>query len=412
MSNIADSLRAIAKERRNRRGLCIAWVLLALSLGSLTHAASPSDPLATSVLYLKEVVPRPPSLSSRQPPPENNGLAGAKLGIADNNTTGKFLHHKYNLKAVNVGDSSEAVAAAREWVAKGYGLILADMPTDSLRQLVATLDLPRDALIFNVSDPADSWRISQCTPGLLHTSPSRAMLQDALAQFLVSRRWTKWFILQGQREADRALADAMTRSAKRFGAKIVQRKTWSFDTDLRRTAQRELPLFTQGRDYDVVLVADEIGDVGEFVPYNTYLPRPVAGTAGLTPTAWSPVIEQWGALQLHSRFERLHNRPMTPEDYAAWIAVRAIGEAVTRTGERPSDALYRFMLSPRFELAVFKGRSGSFRAYNGQFRQPIALVHPKALVSQAPIEGFLHPQTELDTLGYDKPEVSCAFGAP
>ena len=62
----------------------------------------------------------------------------------------------------------------------------------------------------------------------------------------------------------------------------------------------------------------------------------------------------------------------------------------------------------------FKGRGLSFRAWNGQLRQPIAVVNSRALVTLAPVEGFLHQRNEMDTLGLDEPESACtAFkGAP
>ena len=56
-------------------------------------------------------------------------------------------------------------------------------------------------------------------------------------------------------------------------------------------------------DHDVILIADEREDFGRYVLYNTWKPRPVAGSEGLTPRAWSPVVEQWGAAQLQSRFQ-------------------------------------------------------------------------------------------------------------
>ena len=41
-------------------------------------------------------------------------------------------------------------------------------------------------------------------------------------------------------------------------------------------------MFTQDlRDHDVLLVADEVGDFGRYVLYNTWQPRPVAGSEGL-----------------------------------------------------------------------------------------------------------------------------------
>jgi len=161
----------------------------------------------------------------------------------------------------------------------------------------------------------------------------------------------------------------------------------------------------------MLLVADEIHDFGRYLNYNTWEPRPVGGSEGLTPVAWSPVVEQWGAQQLQSRFRDAAGRGMRPVDYSAWAALRAIGEAVTRTGSNDPKILRSYLLGPEFTLAGFKGRALSFRAWNGQLRQPIPLVDARAVVATAPLEGFLHPITELDTLGGDRPESTCtAFG--
>jgi ABC transporter substrate binding protein (PQQ-dependent alcohol dehydrogenase system) len=133
----------------------------------------------------------------------------------------------------------------------------------------------------------------------------------------------------------------------------------------------------------------------------------VAGSEGLSAVTWSPVIEQWGAAQLQSRFEETAGRGMQPQDYAAWAAVRALGEAVTRTNSGDPGVLRDYLLSEDFELAGFKGRPLTFRDWNGQLRQPIAIAHPRALVAQAPLEGFLHQTNELDSLGLDRPESLC-----
>ena len=233
------------------------------------------------------------------------------------------------------------------------------------------------------------------------------MLADSLAQWLKVRRLDDWLLLKGQRPADEAFASAMKRSAKRFGMNIVEEKAYTFDTDLRRSAQTEMPPFTRSDDYDVVVVADESGDFGEYVPYNTWLPRPVVGTQGLTPVAWHRVVESWGAAQLQNRFDEQAGRWMNSEDYAAWAAVRAIGEAVTKGASPGPKAMQQLLLSDDFELAAYRGRPLTFRSWNRQLRQPIPLVHPRALVSQSPQEGFLHQVNELDTLGFDAPESQC-----
>lgn len=388
---------------------CAAFAARITVLLAFTASAQ-AEPLDIGLLYLSQPVARPPALSSRWTPPEDLGFAGSQLGIEDSNTTGRFLKQQYSITQATVNSAAEAAEAVRSWNHQGGIAVILDAPEETIAELTTAPDLAAASIFFNATNPADALRSTACTSGLLHTAPSRAMLTDALAQFLLARRWREWFVISGERAEDKAYVDAVKRAAKRFGGKIVEEKTWTFDTDLRRTAQQELPVFTQKSDYDVVIVADELGDVGEFVPYNTWLPRPVAGTQGLTPVGWSPVVEQWGALQLQNRFRDLNGRDMEADDYGAWLAVRAYAEAVTRVGQLDRAALYAYLISDQFELGVFKGRSASFRPWNGQLRQPIPLVQPRAVVSQSPQTGFLHPRTELDTLGYDAPEVTCQFG--
>jgi ABC transporter substrate binding protein (PQQ-dependent alcohol dehydrogenase system) len=88
--------------------------------------------------------------------------------------------------------------------------------------------------------------------------------------------------------------------------------------------------------------------------------------------------------------------------------MRSLGEAVTRTNAATAQALREYMLSDAFELAGFKGRALSFRSWNGQMRQPVLLVTDRAVIANAPLGGFLHQRTELDTLGLDRPESDCA----
>jgi hypothetical protein len=40
-------------------------------------------------------------------------------------------------------------------------------------------------------------------------------------------------------------------------------------------------------------------------------------------------------------------------------------------------------------------------------RQPVLLAESRTLVSVSPQEGFLHEHSELDTLGYDRPDTQC-----
>jgi ABC transporter substrate binding protein (PQQ-dependent alcohol dehydrogenase system) len=371
-----------------------------------------AQPVEIEISFVRQLVERPAVLSNLDPIPKDEGLAGAILGNMDNAGTGKFLGHNYSLSVFDLDGTGRLTPVSGPLDQPG-DLILIDAPAAAILDFV---DRPENTtrLIVNVRSAEVALRDGSCRANLLHTIPSYAMRTDALAQFLVLRRWDDLVMIQGRRPVDRAFADAIRASAHKFGLKIKQTKDWITDADLRRTASRELPLFTQDLPrHDILIVADETDDFARYLPFNTWLPRPIAGSEGIVPVAWSPVVESWGAAQLQVRFTDSAGRPMRPVDYAAWAAMRAIGEAVIRNNSTDAGTLQAYMLSPAFELAGFKGRKLSFRHWNGQMRQPIPLVQPRAVVANAPLPGFLHQRTELDTLGLDAPESACgAFQTP
>lgn len=394
-----------------RLGSLAGAALVALSFpvasSPFAPAALAQDRMDVAIAYLERVRERPPTLSNLDPVPADEGLAGARLAVEDNATTGRFLGQDYRLIERVVEADGDWTAAAREVLA-GTPLVVVNAPADDLLVL-ADLAEAKGAVLLNAGAPDDALRGEGCRANVLHALPSRAMLADALAQFAGSKRWGDWALIVGPREGDGALAAALERSAAKFGLRLRDRLDWTFDADLRRSASAEVPLFTQDlRDHDVLVVADEANDFARYVLYNTWLPRPVAGSDGLVPAAWHAAVEQHGAAQLQSRFEALAGRDMRAVDYAAWVAARALGEAVTRTGSADPATLRDYMLGEAFELGGFKGRPLSFRPWNGQLRQPIPLAHEGAVVALAPLEGFLHPVNEMDTLGLDAPEAGCA----
>lgn len=356
--------------------------------------------------YLHVEVALPPTLSNLDPVPEDIGLAGALTGLKDNQTTGRFLDQKYELAETYVPEGDDPIAMAKELLSASPYLILSAPAT--VQTAIADLPEAQGALIFNTSAGDLSLRDADCRANLFHTLPSDAMRTDALAQVFVQKRWTDLVMITGTHPQDVTYARSMRRSLTKFGLALSGEKEWAFDADMRRNAAQEVPLFTQDfGDYDAMILADELHDFGRYVLYNTWEARPVTGSEGLSAVTWSPVIEQWGAAQLQSRFEKAHDRQMTSQDYAAWAAMRTLGEAVTRTNTVDPTTLRDYILSDAFELAGFKGRPLTYRTWNGQLRQPIAIVHPRALVAQAPLDGFLHQVNELDSLGLDQPESTC-----
>jgi ABC transporter substrate binding protein (PQQ-dependent alcohol dehydrogenase system) len=383
-------------------GLAPACVAALLSL-----AAGPSVAgIVIPMTYLRQEVAVPPVLSNLDPIPADRGIAGAKVALSDTRTTGRFMGHDYQLAIVSVEPGGDLAGAAQAALAVSPILFL-DAPA---ADLLTVADLPEasDALLFNVASGERRLRDADCRSNLLHTIPEDAMRTDALMQVLNARRWTRTVMIVGPKPQDHAFADSLRASAAKFGVEIRAEKDWTFDTDLRRAAGQEIPLFTQDfPDHDVLLIADATDDFARYVQDNTWLPRPVAGSDGLRGEGWTPVLEQWGAVQLQDRFEKAAGREMTASDYAAWTAVRTIGEAVTRTNSTDSEILRAYIFSDAFALDGFKGRSLSYRVWDGQLRQPIAVANARALVALAPLDGYLHQTNEMDTLGLDRPESAC-----
>lgn len=371
-----------------------------------TALPSAAQDITVNIAYVRQLIERPAVLSNLDPIPADEGIAGADVGQSDNAGTGKFLGHHYSLSQFELAPDGQIthVSGDQDQLPE---LILIDAPAAAI---LAFADRPKNAnrLILNVRSGDVALRDGNCRRNVLHSIPSDAMRADALSQFLVLRRWNDLAMIQGRHPADMAFGDAIRASVRKFGMKIAETKDWLIDADIRRSASGEVALFTQDLPrHDVLIVADETDDFARYLPYNTWLPRPVAGSEGIVPTGWSPVVESWGAVQLQQRFVESANRPMRAIDFAAWAAMRTIGEAVTRTNSSDAQVLRDYILSPDFELAGFKGRKLSFRNWNGQMRQVIHLVQPRAVVANAPLPGFLHPHSELDTLGIDAPESSC-----
>jgi ABC transporter substrate binding protein (PQQ-dependent alcohol dehydrogenase system) len=351
-------------------------------------------------------------LSLVEQPAENDGIAGARLAVQDNNTTGKFTNQHFTLAEMRLKKGEDVVKAATMLTEKN-AFIVADLPADELLKVADALH-DSGKILLNAAATDDRLREEDCRANVIHVAPTRSMLADALAQYLVWKQWKRWFLVSGSHDADKLYADALRHAATRFGAKVVEERTFEDNGGARRTdsgvtlIQRQIPVFTQQAPaYDVLVAADESEVFASYLPYRTWDPRPVAGSAGLVPESWDPAHDQWGAIQLQNRFMKMASRRMTSLDMQAWTAVRMVGEAASRTNSADPKALSDFMKGPDFSIAAFKGKPLTIRDWDLQLRQPILLGDGRMVVSVSPQEGFLHQVSELDTLGVDRPETKC-----
>ncbi|WP_374301263.1 ABC transporter substrate-binding protein [Paracoccus sp. (in: a-proteobacteria)] len=354
-----------------------------------------------------------PPISRLDLPPEDLGFAGARLATQDNDTTGRFMGQDF--ETVEITATPETAAAEMDKILEGgtqFVVVLADDATT----LALADQVGERAMLLNARARGDALRGADCRANTIHVAPSHAMLADALAQFLMWKNWPEWLLVKGSHPEDENLAAAWRRAAAKFGATIVEERVFEDTGGARATdsghvqVQAQMPVFTQrAPDYDILVAADESDIFAPYLPYLTWDPRPVAGSAGLVPRSWHPAMEAWGGMQYQNRFEKLANRPIREEDYQAWLALRIVGEAATRTQSADPAELREFILSDQFDVAGFKGQKLTVRDWDHQVRQPILLTTGVLTTSVSPQDQYLHQTSALDTLGIDRPETECSF---
>ena len=382
-------------------------VLIALGETGLSD-----QPAEIKLGYLHQPLSRI-KISLMDVPAANDGLAGAELAIEDNNATGRFLNQHYTLIDKLVRDNDDPAAAMAALADEGVSFIVTSLDADRLLK-AADAGKARGETLINAYALDDRLREQDCRANVFHVAPTRSMLADGLAQYLVWKKWRKWLLIVGSHDNDKLFADALRHAATRFGGKIVEERTFKDTGGARRTdsgvteIQQQMPLVTQGAaDHDVLLAADESEVFAGYLPFRTWDPRPVAGSAGLVPTTWDAAFDQWGAVQLQNRFTKQFQRAMTSHDIQVWTAVRMIGEAASRSSSADAGTILAYLKGPDFSVAAFKGQKLTVRDWNLQLRQPILLFDGRNTVSVSPQEGFLHQVSTLDTLGLDRPETKC-----
>ena len=340
--------------------------------------------------------------------PGGRALEGAALALDESALEVEAVGHKLVVKNFLAATAQDLPKTLAQMKAAKVQYVLLDLPDAELKSALPAVSAALGpVLLFNIGSGADELRGGACMANLLHTYPSEAMRSDALAQYLAARNWNQALVLFGPRPQDKLQLDAFTRSAKRYGVKVAKQSAFKLSTDPREREQSNVRLLTNDKAYDVVAVIDSEGEFARAVPFNTQWPRPVLGANGLVALAWHP---QWGlngGPQLSRRFVRAAHRPMTGQDWAAWAAVKAVVSVLTDSPKSTVAEQIKLLRSGQVALDGFKGPRLTFRAWDGQLRQPIFLGHGDGVAAVAPFEGVMHPTEVLDTLGVDEKESLC-----
>ena len=334
-------------------------------------------------------------------------LAGAKLGLKDIKPFQRMAKVKFKLMDMRIKNIDTAADEILNHINENnIKIVLLDFPASELLKIVNKIsDL--NIAVINISSKNNELRSFNCNKNLFHTIPSERMLTDSLAQYLSDKKWRKVLILTGPLEIDKAKSASFIESAKQFGLKIVDNRSFLLGNDPRARDQNDLDFLTGSAKYDAVYISDTHREFSYKVPFATHIPSAVLGSSGLTPRAWHWSYLRHGAPQVHGRFERMNKRRMTEEDWAAWVGMRAIAEALVRFKNNENFSFQDAFVSEEFKLDGSKGPVLNFRKWNRQLRQPIMLSTDNWVTSIAPLESFVHRVNNLDTIGIDSKTSKC-----
>ena len=387
----------------------LKYCLLLPSLACLQQMALAAS-LTVGVLGLEDDARYQPRRLEHHYPAHPGGrpLEAAALAVEETAMEVEAAGHKLVVKGFMAANSADLPKALAQLKAAKVQYLLLDLPDADLQTVLASAATALGpAILFNIGSGADALRGSGCAANLLHTYPSEAMRSDALAQYLAARSWNQALVLYGPRAQDKLQLDAYLRSAKRYGIKTSQSIAFKLSNDPRERDLGNVRLLTKDKGHDVVVVIDSEGEFASNVPFNTQWPRPVLGANGLVARAWHPQWHLHGGPQLSRRFVRTAHRPMEGQDWAAWAAVKAVVGVLTESPKASLPQQLQMLRKGEVFVDGFKGPRLSFRAWDGQLRQPVFLAHGDGVAAVAPFEGVMHPTEVLDTLGFDEKESTC-----
>ena len=106
--------------------------LLALVAVVMLTTAAGGDQTAVEIGWLSQAVKRTMPLSYLDQPPGDEGNQGARLGIADDNTTGHFTGQSFDLVESVIPEDGDVAGGFRDLAAKGIRLVVTDLAAPTL----------------------------------------------------------------------------------------------------------------------------------------------------------------------------------------------------------------------------------------------------------------------------------------
>lgn len=370
-------------------------------LRSLAAAAgavvTPRWAAAEDVITVGVILPSEPDLAAEL-------RRGTALGLEDANALATLFGKRLRLETETASETG-ALQAGRTLVRGGALALVGGVGLGASEALDALAS--ESAVMLNVGASDDRLRGERCDRRVFHLIPSISMYVDALALILVERRQLmRWAVAADGSPRGLEIEAAARRSIARRGGSLI---TDGSGGDALLLAMQDASVRAAvGRAAGEGRAADRIAGVGD-AGLRLLADQP----AGLWSVAWHHDLERFSARELNSRFRRRQNASMVGVSWAAWAALKLIGEAVVRGGAAHGPALVNFLESaPPFD--GHKGDALTFRKWDHQLRQPLYVIGPrKREASGGPSDPFTviadTGTGNLDALGTPMAESRCRF---
>ncbi len=110
-----------------------------------------ADPLEVKVGVIREAHSRE-TISILDIPPADDFVAGARMAMDDNNTTGRFLDQSFSVVDAKLAQGDDPIAPLNQLLADGVRFFIVDLPASEVLA-VADAARPSGALVFNAGRP-------------------------------------------------------------------------------------------------------------------------------------------------------------------------------------------------------------------------------------------------------------------
>lgn len=371
---------------------------------------------------------------------------GARLGAQDAGRAARLLDRSFELLEETGDTPDEAVRAAERLVDRGASAVvggIGDEACAALMEAAGRLGVP----FLNVGSDADRFRGEACSPSTFHVQASDTMHVDATVHWLVRRarqglvnflgeRQELWRLHvlyegtpQGRRLHERARATLERAGGELLGSTEIDPEQGDASGALREALAGEpwaVLGIVKGERLVRLLEAHREGrsDADLALPFADALRYgDGASPAAFWPSLWHSGLFRFGARELNNRFREAFDRPMGPQGWANWTAVKLLGDLLVSPPREEGRGLVE-RLEQEVAFDGYKGPPLSFRPWNHQMGQGMYVLHPSVGETVAdPYQVIGRPVTaddqfvsqelvdRLGMLGRSRDEVGCRLGS-